>query len=326
MTKNMKKTSLFNKINLVKISALAASMSLALTACSQGSAEDAGGSDNANNESGEAQDFLTLSEEELRDKLPSSIVDSGTLRIGAAADQSPFSSMPAGEMNGIIPDLADEIGEVLDVDIEFVAGPTSSQIPALQADRIDIIWALMVATEEREEVIDFVSYMKNASAFLVPDGNPNGIQALSDLCGLRPAALRGSIQSPVLDEETQKCVDNDLEPMDIKLYEDPSAAHTAIASNNADAFLGGAVEFHELAEEVDDGNAFEVVRDEETYAASLGIGMLKTQSDLRDAVQGALMKIVDDGTYEEILSEYGAAEDAYTVEEIVVNPATSGVL
>src|SRR5699024_8768207 len=75
VTKNMKKTSLFNKTNLLKLSALAASVSLALTACSQGSAEEVGGSDSANNESGEAQNLLTLSEEELREKLPSSIVD-----------------------------------------------------------------------------------------------------------------------------------------------------------------------------------------------------------------------------------------------------------
>src|SRR2546430_2081924 len=52
-------------------------------------------------------------------------------------------------------------------------------IPAMQAGRCDIILAGMFATPKREEVVDFIRYMKAGTAFLVRKGNPKHIKGFS---------------------------------------------------------------------------------------------------------------------------------------------------
>lgn len=84
--------------------------------------------------------------------------NTGTLRVGMDLSYPPFETRDTnGDPEGISVDVAYELGEYLDRDVEIVNLPFSSLIPALNAGDIDIIVASMSVTEERENSIDFTN-------------------------------------------------------------------------------------------------------------------------------------------------------------------------
>lgn len=265
-------------------------------------------------------------DQSLHDALPESIKSSGTLRIGATTTNPPYSSRTTGEMEGLVPELAHEVGAVLGVKVEFEGMPFPGLIPALQADRIDAIWTIMVDTAEREKTLDFVSYMANTSAFLVNEGNPKKISAVEDLCGAKIALIRGFLQIPIVEKQSEKCVADGKPAVDTLIYDDSASAQTQMRAGKADAFFGGGVALRAIAAKVDGGKTFDVVGSISVGADVLGIGLPKEENDLAETVQAALRKVVENGAYDEIMAKNHATEDAYTADEILVNAVGSGAL
>lgn len=81
----------------------------------------------------------------------------GVLTVGMDLRWAPFETKDpvTGEPTGISVDLAYELGEYLDVEIEIVDLEFGSLIAALNTKDIDVIIASMSITEERAETIDF---------------------------------------------------------------------------------------------------------------------------------------------------------------------------
>lgn len=306
--------------NLPSLTFTAGIAALALGLSSCGSGNSGGPAEPANAEAASTVD------QALHDALPDSIRSSGKLRIGATTVNPPYSSKTSGEMEGLVPELAEEVGEVLGVEVAFEGMPFTGLIPALQADRIDVIWSIMVDTVEREKTLDFVSYLGNTSAFLVYEGNPEQIEEVADLCGVDIALVRGTLQVPVVEKQKEACAAAGKADVNILIYDDTAAAQTQMRAGKADAFFGGGVALRSLAAKVDNGNTFDVVGNISVGADVLAIGMPKDEGDLAQTLQSALKKVVEDGTYDEILTKYHADEDAFTADEILINPVGEGTL
>lgn len=85
------------------------------------------------------------------------IKSAGVIKIGINPDYRPFGQRDsAGNISGIEPDLAQDIGKRLGVKVEIVPVQPANRIQFLQQGRIDLILSTMTYNAERAKVVDFI--------------------------------------------------------------------------------------------------------------------------------------------------------------------------
>ena len=81
-----------------------------------------------------------------------------TLRVGMECTYAPFNyKNSSGELLGYDVDVAKGVSRITGYDIEFVCQEWDGMIPALLANKFDLIIASMSITEKRMKSIDFSS-------------------------------------------------------------------------------------------------------------------------------------------------------------------------
>lgn len=141
----------------------------ALTACGSNTAatdkqgEEASVSSKETAATSEGAGYRTLDE----------IKESGTINIGVFSDKSPFGYVDEnGDYQGYDVYFAEQIGEDLGVDINYVSTEAANRIEYLQTGKVDIILANFTVTEERAEEVDFaLPYMNVALGVVSHDDN-----------------------------------------------------------------------------------------------------------------------------------------------------------
>ena len=230
-------------------------------------------------------------------------LEDGTLQILSDIAYAPIEFYEAGtnEATGLDVDLADALGEKLGVEVEFINTGFDGIIGALAAEDGDVIMSAMTITPERSEEIDFIPYINVGTGTLVAAGNPEGIAALEDLCGLTVAVQEGTIQQDMLDElNADACADNQ---MDVVTFDQNPLAVEELRVGGADAVLADFPVALNDANESD--GELEVVGDQFPTLMPYGIGLRKESTELKSALEDALQEIRDDGTYDSILAEWG---------------------
>lgn len=85
------------------------------------------------------------------------VEERGTLVVGVKADYPPFGYRNTdGDIVGLEIELAKDIAERLDVEVELVPVVASNRMEFLSQGKVDVLAATMTNTEEREKVVDFV--------------------------------------------------------------------------------------------------------------------------------------------------------------------------
>lgn len=261
--------------------------------------------------------------QELHDRLPDSVKDRGVLRIGTVTSTTPLTQKPGKEVEGLIPELADELGAILGVDVEFLESPMSAQITGLQADKFDVAWSAMTDTAEREASVNMVPYLKTTSSPIVLEGNPANIQTSEDLCGRSVGIVRGGNSHVALESfQETVCEGGGLEPMNVKLYDKSTDGLLQLQSSNIEAFVGIGIQLRHNAETANNGATFDFV-DAAIDESVMTICTKKENTELADVIQAALLEMDESGKYLEVLERYSAQEYAVAAADITVNPLQS---
>lgn len=266
-------------------------------------------------------EISTTVDASLTKLLPADIVEKG--RIDIAVD-IPFPPMAmyddANRAIGFDPELGRLLGQKLGIDVSLNKQAFDSVIPSLQAGKNDIIMSGMNDTPERQETVSFIDYTHGGFAILVPAGNPDGIMTQTDLCGMTVSVQKATVQGDLL-----RAMDCGSEPVVVTELPSDLDAQTALRAGKSDAYVADAVVAEYVAATTDDGEAFDVVRDPENPAGFnpvySGIGVLKADTGLIDAIQQALQALIDEGTYQEVLERNNIA--AYAVESAEVNQGSA---
>jgi len=182
----------------------------------------------------------------------------------------------------------------------------------MEAKRIDITFTLMNDTPEREKVIDFVDFFNLGTMLLIQKGNPQHVDSLETLCGKTVSTVQGSTQVALVDETNAKCSAAGRPAIDNLQYAQPSDARLQVQTGHVAAFLGNTPVMVYLAKTAGDGTIFDVVRGHEYQPVPLGIGVAKSNTALRDALQKSLDALIADGTYRQILEKHGVESGAVT--------------
>lgn len=247
-------------------------------------------------------------------ELPEDIKNRGTLRIASDTNFPPLEFIPEGETEviGLDVDIAEALGDVLGIEVQFTNTKFDGIIPALTAGRYDVGMSGINHTEERAEVVDFVDYLYNpGTSLVVPVGNPDGLEDESSLCGHRIGVLNGTVQQTQLTEISKQCETDGAEPVGISTYPLFPNAVVALQSDRIDAVIGGGMPVLFQVNQSD--GAFEDVR-LATADVAYGIAVPKTSPELKQALDIAFEEISKNGTYAQILEEWGATEYSFPKE------------
>jgi polar amino acid transport system substrate-binding protein len=265
---------------------LAAVVLMAVTAC--------GGS------SGGGKTTVKEGSHPLETLLPQAIRDKGTLVVGSDVAYAPVEYFDADGKTpiGIDPDLGKAIGDQLGVTLTFENGTFDGLIASLtKSKRIDLIMSAMSDNKKRQAEIDFVDYFSAGTSILVKKGNPEKIASLADFCGKTVALQRGTTQDDVAEAQKKKCGAKKLNIL--KFDTDPEAL-LQVKQGRAVADMN---DFPVAAYTTTKQTDFEVVG-EQIEAGPYGIGIRKTDTAIRDAIQKAIQALIDNGDYAKILDKW----------------------
>jgi polar amino acid transport system substrate-binding protein len=281
--------------------ALAAAALAALTGCSS-----AAGSPSAAVAGTGPQ---TARDQQLHDLLPVDLVASGTLRVGTDASYAPASSFASDGRTviGFEPDLLAAVSRVLDIEVELVPLPFDGLLADLEAGRIDIAMSAMTDTPERQARADFVNYFSAGTSILVRRGNPEGILELGDLCGRRVAVERGTVQVDMVERSQRRC---GAAPIAVTALPDNAQALLELRTGRADAVLSDYPPAAELATAPRTRAHYQLAADTQYEPGLYGAAVAKTRPRLRDALLGALERVMNSGEYERILTRWQVEQGA----------------
>jgi ABC-type amino acid transport/signal transduction systems, periplasmic component/domain len=190
-------------------------------------------------------------------------------------------------------------------------------IAAVTAGKCDIIISAQNITTDRIKQVDMIPYFQAGQSFVVATGNPAGIKVQDDLCGKKIGAETGTTEVDYLqgtgDYKGQglsaACQKKSLPVINVKSFGKDSDALLALQSGQVDAYFADSPVAGYYTVQHPDQFALSGL----TLGVALeGISVPQSNTGLRDAVQQALVAMINDGTYLNILKKYGDDSGAIT--------------
>jgi polar amino acid transport system substrate-binding protein len=257
---------------------------------------------------------------ELGRNLPDRIRTAREIRVGSDVSYAPVEfydafapdvlDRPVGEpepqVRGIDPDLAAELGRKLGVRFTFINTPFDELIPSLKDERFDVIISSMTATPERATEIDFLEYFQAGTSILVAKGNPEGVASMADLCGATVTLQAGTIHEELVDAQQADCGDR---PIKARPLDSGTQVVLEVKFGRADAALADFPVAAYNAKVSGQGRDFQVVG-EQIDPGPYGIGVRKDDTELASALQEALRAIIEDGSYDRVLTKWNVTDGA----------------
>jgi polar amino acid transport system substrate-binding protein len=195
-------------------------------------------------------------------------------------------------------------------------------IPALTGGKCDVIISAQNITPERLAQVDMIPFFQAGQAFLVQAGNPANIQTTQDLCGKKIAVESGTTMLDYLGGTgafaasglPAVCTAANLPAAEPQPYAKDSDAVAALQAGVADAYMSDLPVVIGYATAQPDTFAQAPVP--QIDPALEGISVATTNTALRDAVKAALLSMISDGTYMNILTKYHVESGAITADQV----------
>jgi polar amino acid transport system substrate-binding protein len=240
------------------------------------------------------------------------VVAADEIKAGSITNSPPMISYASDgtTLQGAIVDLAAAISTRMGRKITFESMAFNGLLPAMEAKRIDIVFSLMNDTPEREKLIDFVDFFNLSTMLLIRKGNPEKVESLETACGKTVSTVQGSTQIALVNDASAKCVAAGKAAIENLQYAQPADARLQVQSGRVAAFLGNSPVMVYLARTAGEGKIFDVVQGHVYQPVPLGIGVAKSNTQLRDALQKSLNALIADGTYRKILEKHGVESGA----------------
>ena len=144
------------------------------------------------------------------------IKSKGKLVVGTSADYPPYEFHKEidgkDQIVGFDIEIAKQFAKDLGVELEIKDMAFDGLLVALQADKVDMIFAGMTPTDERKQNADFSDiYYTATHRFIVRSGDETAITSMEDLKGKKIGVQKGSIQEDIakdnFDAENIKSLD-----------------------------------------------------------------------------------------------------------------------
>jgi polar amino acid transport system substrate-binding protein len=203
-----------------------------------------------------------------------------TLRVGTECTYHPFNFRDEnGELQGYDIDVAKAVGEHLGAEIEFVCQKWDGMIPALLANKFDLIVASMSITDERKQKIDFSApYRVSIGQFIA--AKDKGLKFFNEDGSVNQAGFDGVVVR----------------------YDSTEALYLDLKNGRVDAIMTNPMKAYLKFLSQPDGAGFDVVgpqiEEQEFFGIGVGIGLRKGNEELLGRIDKAIRTITEDGSLE----------------------------
>jgi polar amino acid transport system substrate-binding protein len=236
-------------------------------------------------------------------------IEPGKLTMSINATLPPRQFIDAsGNLQGMHPDLGNEIARRLCLEPVYMNVSFEVQIPGLANRRWDMVNTGMYYNPDRAKIMRMVPYVVNALAIVVQSGNPMGVTGYDSLAGQPVGTEISGFADNLIRTINDEQVVAGNESMDIQAFNSFGDAFAALGAGQVAAVFGPDATAAYLAER----GPFEV------GASGLNPGLPSsfgfdgpTGEVLANTVAEALRDMVEDGTYNEMMSAYGATQIQY---------------
>lgn len=238
----------------------------------------------------------------LRAMLPKDVTDRGILSFSTDAAGPPRTFVDDdGKIVGVIPDVLDALGAKLGVQIDLQKNTFDTEVPGVQSQRFDAT----TGTGDfpaRRAVLDMVDYYKAGYLYLVKSGNPKKVtNDVMSQCGLRVGVLKGTTQETLVTNASKACTAAGKPAIDLQSFNNV-LLEVPLEADRVDVVWENTSTGVQVAKE--SPKKFAVAGDP-IFSAYLAFGVLKTRTQLRDALQATLQSMLDDGTMLKIFKKWG---------------------
>jgi polar amino acid transport system substrate-binding protein len=239
-------------------------------------------------------------------QAPASISSAGKLVFCSDITYPPEESYKPGTTipEGSDIDIGNYIAKKMGVTAEFDNTGFDGIIAALLAKKCDAIISGMNDTPERRKQVFFVDYLKVGQSFMVKSGNPDHITSVATLAGKAASVETGTTNKDYLDKQSQMLKSQGKQAIKVVTFPKDTDAANALKTGKVDAYFGDAPVV-----------AYYIEKDPKSFAIggtpvnpiSIGIALLKSDTELQAAVQKAVDMMYADGTIDTILKKWKLA-------------------
>jgi ABC-type amino acid transport/signal transduction systems, periplasmic component/domain len=232
-------------------------------------------------------------------------------------------------------EIATGIAVRLGLQMEAINSVFDTIIAAVTGGKCDIIVSDQNITPDRLSQVDMIPYQQVKQALAVLKGNPAGINGDLDLCGKKVGAETGTTEQGYLEgadlyKESgglkKKCADaGKAAPVSVPFQKDPDA-FAALAAHQVDAYFADEPVVDNFISK--QGDQFEKPAFS-LPAIKVGISVPKPDdahkatasghTAMADAVTAALIAMINDGSYLQILTTYKVDAGAIKASDVVIN-------
>ncbi len=229
---------------------------------------------------------------------------------------------PIGSDMEIAAGIADRLGlqlKVVNTVFDYI-------IAAVNGAKCDIIISDQNITADRVAQVDMIPYFQAGQAFVVAKGNPEGINTELDVCGKKVGAETSTTEIQYLEGTDlykdsgglkTKCTDAGMQPPQAVPFEKDSDAFLALTAGQVDVYFADlpVVAFY-VQQQPDQ---FEQAPIPPLDPIKAGISVPQGHTAVEDAVKSALIAMMNDGSYLQILTKYSVDAGALQPSDVVVN-------
>jgi polar amino acid transport system substrate-binding protein len=248
--------------------------------------------------------------------VPAALQSAGTLQVGTDPTYAPNEYKdPSGKIVGFDVDLFDAVATTMGLKANFVDSTFDNIIPGITGGKYQVGVSSFTDSLAREKVVDFVTYYSAGIQWAAPAGktvDPN------NACGLKVAVQTGTVEVDDLNTRSKACTSAGKPAINLQKFPAQGDATTAVALGKVDAMSADSPVTEAAVKAT--GTKLQLVGS--IYeSAPYGYAVGKSEGQLKQAIQGSVQKLIDNGNYNAICEKWGLT--AGEIKTSQINAATS---
>lgn len=220
------------------------------------------------------------------------LISEGTLLVGSDIPFPPFEQGKAPNYEGFDIDVVNEIAERLGLKVEYKDTAFDTIFRDQAQGKFDMVASATTITPDREKQVDFSDpYYEAQQALVVPPGSE--IRTTADLSGVTVGTQDGTTGEEYANDET--------DAGQVRGFPEGPDALNALTNGQVEAVI---LDKPVVQDAIEKGQSeieiAETIPTEELY----GFAFAEDNDALREAVNGVLVEMKEDGTLEQIYEEW----------------------
>lgn len=239
---------------------------------------------------------------------PPRIAEAGKISFCTAPPYPPVIYQEGDQIVGSDADIGAAIAAKLGVEVEWVPIGFDGFIAAVQGGKCDGYLGASTHTPERAEQVHFTDYVEVGTQYLVPKGNPLGIESEEDFSGHSVSVLVGTTEKQALDDLNKKLESEGKPLIAIPIFNADTDAGMALTQGKVDAYGTDSPGLIFYLDKFPD--QVEAALPEPVRRKPWGIATRLDDTELHAALEAAVDALYVDGTMMEILEKWNMTDIA----------------